>query len=111
MPEPRLMAVITALLMLAGTSPARAAYDVGQLRQIEGLILARDCGALWQYLVTNPAIMAGEDALARELRVFVSATERGQLDCFAARSPVPALALPAPVVPFATASVRMIEPY
>lgn len=109
MPEPRLMAVITALLMLAGTSPARADYEVEQLRQIERLILAKDCGALWQYLVANPSIMAGDDALARELRVFVAATERGQLNCFAARPP--AVVAPTPVAAFATASLRRIEPY
>ena len=62
MPEPRLMAVITALLMLAGTSPVRAGYDLDQLRQIEALILAKDCGALWEYLVSNPSIMTGEKA-------------------------------------------------
>lgn len=111
MPEPRLMAVITALLMLAGTSPARAEYDVEQLRQIEALILRKDCGALWQYLVANPSIMSGQDALSRELRVFVAATERGQLDCFAARAPSPAIVQPAPVVAFATGSIRRIEPY
>lgn len=111
MPEPRLLAVITALLMLAGTAPARADYDVEQLRQIEALILRKDCGALWQYLVANPAIMSGPDALARELRVFVAATERGQLDCFAARPPAPAIVQPAPVAVFATASIARIEPY
>ncbi len=111
MPEPRLMAVITALVMLAGTQAARAAYDVEELRQIETLILSKDCGALWEYLVANPAIMAGDDALARELRVFVAATERGQLNCFAARPPAPAIVPPAPVVAFATGTIRRIEPY
>lgn len=107
MPEPRLMAVITALVMVAGAAPARADYDIDHLRQIERLILARDCGALWRYLVDHPAIMAGDDALARELRLFVAATERGQLDCFSART-APA---PAPAVAFATGSLRRIEPY
>jgi len=105
------MAVITALLLMVGTSAARAAYDVDELRQIEDLILRKDCGALWQYLVDNPAIMAGDDALARELRVFVAATERGQLNCFAARPPAPAVVPPAPAVAFATGTVRWIEPY
>lgn len=111
MPEPRLMAVITALVLLVGTSAARAAYDVAELRQIEDLILRKDCGALWQYLVENPAIMTGDDALARELRIFVAATERGQLNCFAARPPAPAIVQPAPVVSFATGTVARIEPY
>jgi len=108
MPEPRLMAIITALMMMAGTTPARAAYDIGQLQQIEKYIVSKDCGALWQYLVANPEIMAGGDALARELRVFVTATERGQIGCFGAR-PEPALVPQTPVVNFVTAN--RIEPY
>lgn len=106
MPEPRLMAVITALMLLAGTAPARAGYDVGQLRQIEQYILARDSGALWEYLVANPAIMEGDDALAQELRLFVAATERGQLNFYAARPVVPFLFMDLP-----TGSVSRIEPY
>lgn len=111
MPEPRLMAVITALVMLAGTSAVRAEYDVEQLRQIEDMILRKDCGALWQYLVENPAITAGDDALARELRVFVSATERGQLNCFAARPPVPVAVPPVAFTDVVTGTVGWIEPY
>lgn len=107
MPEPRLMAVITALILMAGSAPARADYEIDQLQQIEQFILRKDCASLWQYLVSNPSIMAGDDALARELRVFVSATERGQLNCFAARTPPPVVA-PPPVMAFA---VKPIEPY
>lgn len=92
MPDPKLTAIITALIFVAGAAPSRAEYNLEQLRQIERYILAKDCGALWQYLVENPGIMEGPDALAQELRVFVQATQRGQLQCFAARSaeaPVP----------------------
>lgn len=100
MPEPRLLAVITALLMIAGV-PARADYDIEQLQQIEQYILQKDCAALWQYLVANPSIMSGSDALARELKIFVAATERGQLDCFAARTAQTAVVPPTAAVSFA----------
>ena len=43
--------------------------------------------------------------------MFVAATERGQLNCFAARPPAPAIVQPAPVVSFATGTVARIEPY
>lgn len=108
MPEPRLMAIVTALMLMAGTVPARAAYDIAQLQQIERYIVSKDCGALWQYLTVNPGIMSGDDALARELRVFVSATERGQIACFGART-TPAIVAPTPLVSFAAA--QRIEPY
>ncbi|WP_347312279.1 hypothetical protein [Defluviimonas sp. SAOS-178_SWC] len=103
MPDPRLLAVITALLMIAG-APARADYDIAQLQQIEQYILQKDCAALWQYLTANPSIMSGGDALARELRTFVAATERGQLNCFAARTAQTAVVPPTSVVNFAAAN-------
>lgn len=101
MPDPRLVAVITALLMLAGTAPVRAAYDLAQLQQIEDMILRKDSAALWEYLVANPSIMAGDDALALELRLFVAATERGALNFFAVGTTASA----------DTPSPRWIEPY
>ena len=64
-------------------------------------ILQKDCAALWQYLVANPSIMSGNDALARELRTFVAATERGQLNCFAARPTPKAVVPPTAVISFA----------
>lgn len=100
MPEPRLLAVITALLMIAGV-PARADYDIEQLQQIEQYILQKDSAALWQFLVDNPGIMAGNDALALELRAFVAAIESGQLGMIAARPAQTAVVPPTAVVNFA----------
>ncbi|MGB3179614.1 MAG: hypothetical protein WBC68_02665 [Albidovulum sp.] len=101
MPDPRLLALVTALLFVAGVNASRADYSVGQLQQIEGLILQKDCGALWRYLQENPQIMAGSDALSRELRTFADATSRGQLDCFSARTAQLPLAPTQPLVNFA----------
>lgn len=96
--------MITAMMMIAVGAPARADYDIGQLQQIEQYILQKDCAALWQYLVANPGIMSGGDALARELRTFVAATERGQLDCFAARTAQVAIVPPTAAVNFAASN-------
>ncbi|OYX42335.1 MAG: hypothetical protein B7Z02_12400 [Rhodobacterales bacterium 32-67-9] len=100
MPEPRLLAIITAFLLIAG-APARADYDIAQLQQIEQFILQKDSAALWKYLVDNPGIMSGNDALALELKAFVAAIESGQLAIFAARPAQTAVVPPTAAVSFA----------
>lgn len=93
MPNPNLMAVITALMFLAGTGGAKASYNLAQLQQIEQYILSKDCGALLGYLQLNPAIMDGNDQLAQELRSFADGVEGGLIQCLSAstvsETPVP----------------------
>jgi hypothetical protein len=81
MPSPRLIAVITALTCLAGASGAYAAYTVEQLRDIERLIVSKNCGGLRQYISSNPSLVQGNDPLASELRSFVSGVDTGLIDC------------------------------
>jgi len=81
MPSPRLIAIITALSWLAGASGATAAYTVDQLRDIENLIVAKNCGGLRLYIQRNPALVEGGDPLAAELRAFVSGVDTGLIDC------------------------------
>lgn len=104
MPDIRLLALITALMLVAGNSPARADYTISQLEEIERLILRKDCGALWLYLQANPGIMTGGDALSVELRAFADATALGRIDCF--NAPTASIAAPAtgPVVNFAASA-------
>lgn len=83
MPGPKLLAVITALMLMAGTSASRADYNLAQLREIERLVMQKDTSALGRYLAANPQITRGDDPLARELRSFVGCVQSGQLDCFA----------------------------
>ena len=85
--HPQLIAVLTALGLLAEASPARADYTLEQLQNIEGLISTKNCAGLWTFVQANPGLTSGDDPLANELRVFVASTERGQLNCFAARAP------------------------
>ncbi len=91
MPGSRLTAIITALMFLAGSHGAHAAFNLAQLQIIEQLILSRDCGALLAYLNENPGIMQGSDPLARELRSFADGVEGGIIEC-----------LPVPDGPFGT---------
>ena len=94
--HPKLIAVVTALVLLGAAGPGRAEYSLDQLQAIEGLITSRNCEGLWLFVKTNPALADGEDPLAKELRLFVTATERGQLECFASRSSKSALSAGVP---------------
>jgi hypothetical protein len=85
MPSPRLLAVVTAMIMIAGAARGQQGASLGDLERIEGFIQSKDCGGLWSFVTTQPGLLEGNDPLARELRVFVASTERGLLDCFASR--------------------------
>ena len=87
MPDPRLTAVITALIMMGSGHGANAAYNLTQLQIIEGYILAKNCGGLLGYLNQNPTIMAGDDPLAQELRSFADGVEGGIIECLSASAP------------------------
>ena len=86
MPNPRLLAVITALMMIAGAPGAQAAYTSGQLAQIEQLVLAKSWGQLKTYILANPALLEGDDALAQELKAFMADTQGGALSTIFAAS-------------------------
>ncbi len=81
MPSTRLIAVITALTCLAGAPGAYAAYTVDQLRDIENLIVGKNCGGLRLYIERNPGLIEGSDPLAVELRSFASGVDTGLIDC------------------------------
>lgn len=85
MPPPKLLAVITALVLLGGTTASRADYDLEQLQTIERFVMQKDTAALGRYLAFNPQITRGDDPLARELRSFMGCVQNGQLDCFASQ--------------------------
>ena len=87
MPNPRLTAVITALIMMGSGHGVNAAYNLTQLQIIEGYILAKNCGGLLGYLNQNPTIMAGNDPLAQELRSFANGVEGGIIECLSQTVP------------------------
>lgn len=96
MPRPRLLAIITALIFIGGGSGAKATYTLAQLQEIERFIQQKDVASLRRYLLVNPEIMTGNDALSRELHGFFECAQSGRLDCFTpngvppAPKPVPA---------------------
>ncbi|MEL7345890.1 MAG: hypothetical protein AAFN59_13720 [Pseudomonadota bacterium] len=67
----RLLAVLTAILMLGAAPSAQAAYTLAQLQVIETLLLDGNLTALRQFLENNPGILDGDDPLAIELREFL----------------------------------------
>lgn len=88
MPNPRLLAVITALSCLGAGSTAFAAYTLEQLREIERMVVSKDCGGLRIYLDTNPSLLQGVDPLAAELRSFVQGVDTGLIECLSLRPDV-----------------------
>jgi hypothetical protein len=86
MPSPRLIAIITALIMIAPVTRAGAQYTLAQLQELDALIQSQDCEALWLFVQANPALVEGNDPLARELSMFVEGASRGQIDCFSVQS-------------------------
>jgi len=90
MPSPRLIALITILVLAASGNPSLSQDEMAMLRRLEDLIASRDCDGLVRFLRRNPALMAGDDALARELQGFMANALSGNLDCFAvAAAPEP----------------------
>lgn len=83
MPNARLTAIITALILSAATGPGFADFSLDELQAIEQLIVSKDTAALGRYLAANPQLVRGDDPLARELRGFQSCYRTGRLDCFA----------------------------
>ncbi|MBY0397596.1 MAG: hypothetical protein K2X91_14165 [Thermoleophilia bacterium] len=80
----RLVALVAALLIVVPAARAAAA-SLEQLIAIDQMLSNRDWGALWAYLVANPALTQGDDPLSSELRAFMSAMNLGTMDEFAAR--------------------------
>ncbi|MDP2737488.1 MAG: hypothetical protein Q8O82_01980 [Pseudorhodobacter sp.] len=77
MPSPKLLAVITALMLVTGGHGAQAAYTSTQLAQIEQLIVDRNWAQLESYILANPELLDGEDLLATELWKFMKNMQAG----------------------------------
>lgn len=81
MPAPRLITIVTALILLSGRV-AQAEYSLEQLQQIERYIMMKDRASLWLLLRNNPDLMIGNDPLAQELRSFMEDSMRQGLNWF-----------------------------
>lgn len=81
MPDKRLVAVVTALMMSTGALSARAEATLEQLQTIDRLLSANDSRALWFYMQRHPELLAGDDELALELRKFCNDITLGRLSC------------------------------
>ncbi len=84
MPYKKLLTIITMMVLTGSKAGAQEFVSVDELRQLEALITQKDCGALYSFLAANPHTISGQDALARELQVFVRDVQGGNLNCFAA---------------------------
>lgn len=87
MPNHRLLAVVTALMLIGGAQSGHAEYSIAQLQEIERLILSKDINAIWLFLAANPEILNGSDPLAVELRTLAESIENGLVGTLAFQSP------------------------
>ncbi|MGL4279764.1 MAG: hypothetical protein ACRCS0_05315 [Albidovulum sp.] len=71
MPAPKLMAIVTALILMSGHGTF-AEYSLSQLQEIERYILTKNTAALLLLLQANPELLVGDDPLAVELRAFMA---------------------------------------
>lgn len=95
MPVPKLITIVTALLLMSGQG-AFAEYSLAQLQEIERYILTKNTAALLLLLQANPELLIGDDPLAAELRAFMATNMQQQLLWFNAPTatlPPPDLAL------------------
>jgi len=81
MPNPKLLGIVTALLIVSRVAGANANDTLSQLQAVQGLIESRDCGALMSYLAENPELLEGGDALAISLRQFTQDVDGGLIPC------------------------------
>ncbi|TMV04212.1 hypothetical protein FGK63_18160 [Ruegeria sediminis] len=79
MPDKRLVAVVTALLLMMTSHGARADASLEQLLIIDQLLTKNDTKSLWTYIHENPELLRGDDELARELRNFYDTAAVGRL--------------------------------
>lgn len=82
MPQSRLTAVLTALMLLSTSRAALAGFSFEQLVAIDGLVAARDYAGLKSFIETNPQVLLGNEPLANELRLFLLKVDTGQLTTF-----------------------------
>jgi hypothetical protein len=86
MPDKRLLAIVTVMMMVGTQGQAQQQpFSIAELRKIEALISGRDCGALYDYVASNPRLTFGRDPLAVELRSFQQEVETGRLECYSSQ--------------------------
>ncbi len=93
MPNPRLLAMITAAVMFAPATGVNAEFTLNELQRIEQLIVSKDCGALWSHLRKNPGLTQGADPLAAELRNFANGINGGLVNCLSVQQGTAPLAV------------------
>ncbi|GFE65365.1 hypothetical protein KIN_24390 [Litoreibacter roseus] len=81
-PNDKLLAIVTALVLIGSPGAAQQDVSIQELRNIEALINQKDWTALYSYVVSNPKLTTGRDPLSSELRSFVNDVQRGRVDQF-----------------------------
>lgn len=81
MPDPRLLAIITALTLFSGSGAVMGQESLAKLQQLEQLIVSKDCGGMRNFINANPELSRGSDPLAVELRAYATRLNSGLIQC------------------------------
>jgi hypothetical protein len=75
----KILAIITALVMLGGPASSQQAASISELRQIEQLVAKQRWAELYNLIMAKPALTQGNDPLSLELRDFVRQVSLGRV--------------------------------
>lgn len=81
MPDRRLVAIVTGMMLVMGSWAGRAEPTLDQMRSIDALLSRNDLTGLWAFLQQNQDLLVGDDELAVELRRFCDDVTVGGLNC------------------------------
>lgn len=75
----RILAIVTALVMLGSSASAQQTASIAELRQIEFLVSNEKWAELYNLVLANPRLTQGDDPLSLELRNFLRQVSLGRI--------------------------------
>lgn len=79
MANQRILAIVTALVMLGTTASSQQNASISELREIEFLVSNQRWAQLHSMIVNKPTLLQGSDPLSVELREFVRQVSLGRV--------------------------------
>ena len=90
----RILAIVTALVLMGTSASSQQAASIAELRQIELLVSNQRWVELYNLVLRTPRLVQGTDPLANELRNFMRQVSLGRVADLAPTSRPPSLELP-----------------
>jgi hypothetical protein len=79
MANQRIVAIVTALLLMSTTASAVQAASIEELRKIDAMVSTQDWAGLYSMVLANPRLISGNDPLSSELRTFMRQNSLGRI--------------------------------